>query len=154
MNHPPPSRRPPTNPPEEPLGHLAPPEKPTILLADDDDELRALVALMLRRNRYHVVEARNGSHLLQLIQAYFYSGQKLRTPELILSDVRMPGWSGLEVLDWLRSSDRLTPVILLTAFGSESVHRSAADLGATDVIDKPFDLRVLERRVREVVPLA
>jgi DNA-binding response OmpR family regulator len=45
-------------------------------------------------------------------------------------------------------------VILFTAFGSESVHRTAAELGATDILDKPFDLRALERRVREVVPLA
>lgn len=154
MNHPPSSRRPSASLPEEPLGAPALPERPTILLADDDDDLRTLVALMLRRNRYHVVEARNGEHLLQLIQAYFYSGQKLRAPELILSDVRMPGWSGLEVLDWLRSSDRLTPVILFTAFGSDSVHRTAAELGATDILDKPFDLRALERRVREVVPLS
>jgi CheY-like chemotaxis protein len=154
MNQPPSSRRTSALAPEEPLGAVAPPERPTILLADDDDDLRALVALMLRRNGYHVVEARNGEHLLQLIQAFFYSGQKLRAPELILSDVRMPGWSGLEVLDWLRGSDRLTPVILFTAFGSDSVHRAAVELGATDVLDKPFDLRALERRVREVVPHA
>ena len=154
MNHPPSSRRSLSLQPEEPLGAPTLPERPTILLADDDDDLRTLVALMLRRNRYHVVEARNGEHLLQLIQAYFYSGQKLRAPELILSDVRMPGWSGLEVLDWLRGSDHLTPVILFTAFGSDSVHRTAAALGATDILDKPFDLRALERRVREVVPLS
>lgn len=128
-------------------------DPPTILLAEDDGELRSILANMLRRRGYRVLEAVTGAHLLWLIQSCFYSGQGVRVPELILSDVRMPGLSGLEVLRWVRGSDRLTPVILLTAFGDPALHRRAQELGAACVLDKPFDLALLRSRVEELVPI-
>ncbi len=129
-------------------------DPPTIVLAEDDANFRNLLATTLRRMGYSVLEAKGGAQLMSLIQSYFYSGQSVRAPELILSDVRMPGFSGLEVLEWIRSADRLTPVLLITGFGDPALHRRAKELGASHVLDKPFDLSVLRKWVSDTVPLA
>jgi FixJ family two-component response regulator len=63
----------------------------------------------------------------------------------------MPGLTGLEVLAGLRKRDQSTPVILITAFGDEQTHAEAKRLGATAVIDKPFDTADLLTAVRRAL---
>ena len=70
---------------------------------------------------------------------------------LIVTDNRMPGCTGLELLTALRAAHWETPVILITAFGSAATHRHAAALGATAVLDKPFPLDQLRALVRDTV---
>jgi DNA-binding response OmpR family regulator len=72
--------------------------------------------------------------------------------DLVISDIRMPNITGLDVLRAKSYGGELPPVILITAFGDEWTHDKAKYLGAIDVIDKPFDIRAFIDRVREIVP--
>src|SRR5262245_46918642 len=117
-----------------------PPKAPRILVAEDDAEMRNLLAATLRRHGYEVVEARNGEQLLDLIGSELLHPHTNAPVDLVISDVRMPGWSGLDVLAGLRSADWATPFIVITAFGDFDTHAEARRLGALAVFDKPFDL--------------
>jgi CheY-like chemotaxis protein len=111
-----------------------------VLLAEDDEEMRSMLAEALRREGYAVVEARNGDELLARVRSSVLSTDDGAPVDLVVSDIRMPGCSGLEVLEKLRDEDWAVPVILITAFGDEETHRKARSLGATLVLDKPFDV--------------
>ena len=118
-----------------------------VLLAEDDDAMRTLLAEELRARGYHVMEAANASELQDwLEQAYFHDGAE-PPPDLIISDVRMPGGSGLDVLSWLRRFDWRTPVVLITAFGDVETHAEAHRLGAAAMLDKPFEVEDLLQAV-------
>ena len=106
-----------------------------VALAEDDDDLRSLLATMLRRAGYRVREFSSGSQLLRTLAPLATSGI-----DLVISDIRMPGASGLEVLARLQRSDQHLPVVLMTAFGDRSTHEKALELGAAALIDKPFEL--------------
>lgn len=111
-----------------------------VLLAEDDSEMRRLMVVILRRNNCEVTEAKTGSQLWDLIVRSALGTQTESQIDLIISDVRMPGMSGLEVLSSLRSQAGSTPMILITAFGDTDTHAEAHRLGALAVFNKPFDL--------------
>ncbi|MFO7813167.1 MAG: response regulator [Pelovirga sp.] len=106
---------------------------PRVLIAEDDRELRELLALVLENAGYQVSQCCNGEQLFARLtdQPSF---------DLVISDIRMPGLSGLEVLARRSRNMQLPPFICMTAFGDEQTHRQARHLGAAAVIDKPFDL--------------
>ena len=126
-----------------------------ILLAEDDTEMRCLLAWRLEADSYEVITAEDGLELhKQLAPALAGSRKQAGEPEfdLIISDIRMPGFSGLEVLASLRRQDRTTPVILITAFGDDETRDTALCLGASTVIDKPFDVDDLCAVARRIMP--
>lgn len=121
-----------------------------ILLAEDDLAMRQLLVTALRWEGYRVVSAKNGFELLDVLASALLRREAF---DLIVSDIRMPGPSGLEVLRGVRdASFRPPPVILITAFGSSDTHARAADLGAAAVLDKPFLLEELIRVVSRILP--
>jgi CheY-like chemotaxis protein len=126
-------------------------DPPLVLLAEDDDMFRQLLSGILRRDGYNVLEAKDGARLRRLVEELLQSGRDTR-PELIISDVRMPGPSGLAVLELLRAYDWYTPVILMTAFGGPEVEARARQLGAATVFSKPFALEDFRRRVQDILP--
>lgn len=114
---------------------------PIVLLAEDDDELRRLLARKLRRCGCDVIEARTGRQLVELaVEHTVEPVPDGRGAALVISDIRMPGPNGLEVLCLLRRAEVAVPIILMTAFGDAAVHAEAAELGATAILDKPVDL--------------
>lgn len=126
-----------------------------ILLAEDDTEMRSLLAWGLEEEGYQVVEAENGLELLQHLQPSLVNaaGASKEPPfDLILSDIRMPGLSGLEVLTAYRRRDKKTPFVLITAFGDIVTHGEARILGASAVMDKPFDIDDLRLLLRRILP--
>lgn len=118
-----------------------------VLVAEDDDDMRRLVVQALCDEGFNVLAARSGSELLEHIgnRMLAREGQPL---DLIVTDVRMGGVTGLEVLAGLREHDWSTPVILMTAFGDAELHAEAKRLGVVAVLDKPFDLDALRSLVR------
>ena len=119
-------------------------ERPVrVLVAEDQLEMRALMCEVLRREGYEVVEAASGTELIERLVAGLIAEEDARAPDLIVTDVRMPGCTGLEVLARLRRNDWSTPVILITAFGDLATHEEAQRLGASYVLDKPFELDAL-----------
>jgi DNA-binding response OmpR family regulator len=115
--------------------------KARVLLVEDDDEMRCLLRSILRADGYDVVEAATGREGVSYIyDAWGVGGRSARPLDLIVSDVRMPGWGGLDLLDVVRRAKMDTPVLLITAFGAPETHQEAARLGAGAVLDKPFAL--------------
>ena len=117
-----------------------------ILLAEDDLEVRRFLAQALRSDGFRITEAVSGTQLMDRLWERAASKAGF---DLIISDVRMPGFTGFEVLEMLReqpdpSDDfepqvREVPIILITAFGDPGLHAAATRLGAV-VLDKPFDI--------------
>jgi DNA-binding response OmpR family regulator len=119
---------------------------PRVLLAEDDAQMRLMLASALRRDGCEVIEVSDGWELLRyLTENRLESLPSLDTGasrriDLLISDIRMPGRSGLDILAGMRWADWPMPVILITAFGDSQTHAEARRLGAAAVFDKPFDL--------------
>jgi DNA-binding response OmpR family regulator len=125
-------------------------DTPHILLAEDDSEMRTTLASVLRASGYEVVECAHGLDLLKLFAASQLQVHA-SSYSLLISDIRMPGLSGLEVLEGFRGKRGFPPVILITAFGDEETHIRARESGAVAVLDKPFEVEDLLAIVHEVV---
>jgi two-component system response regulator (stage 0 sporulation protein F) len=129
-----------------------PPRRPRVLLAEDETEMRGLIARTLRKEQCEIVEARDGAQLIRLLITHLLAPPEGREPvDLIISDVRMPGANGLDVIAALRRQDAETPVILITAFGDADTHLEAYRLGAVMVMNKPFEMDDLRVVVRSLV---
>ena len=106
----------------------------TILVIEDDALVRKGLVQALRRNGYEVQEAESGTEGLKLAAA--------RQPDLVLSDINLPGMTGLEVLQELRARTETegVPVILMTGEPHKTDARSSMNLGADDYLQKPFSM--------------
>jgi DNA-binding response OmpR family regulator len=128
---------------------------PRVLLAEDDCDVRRLVATTLRLDGYSVIEARDGAELLEHVGSallFGTTGGDLDPVELVISDIRMPGYSGLDVLAGLRRAEVYVPVILVTAFGDAGSRREAERLGIDAFLQKPFEIEELLGVVRGLAP--
>lgn len=126
----------------------------SIVVADDDAEMRSLLADTLRSDGFAVSEAKDGQELLAMLVPSTDRAAKGGTssvPDLVVTDVQMPGATGLRVLSHVRRAHPTVPVILITAFGSAELHAQAKRLGAATVLDKPFDMSVLRALVRRLL---
>lgn len=123
---------------------------PRIVVAEDDSELRRLLGVKLRKSGYEVVEIGSGDRLAQ----YLLGEGGLGDVNLIISDIRMPGLSGIDLLAYLHTRGDFPPVVLITGFGDWRTHEEAERLGAAAVFDKPLDLDDLASWVKAAVPLA
>jgi len=124
---------------------------PHILLAEDNYEMRKLLAMSLHKNGYTVTEFADG---LSMMEHYFSvtSVQQEAAFDLVISDVRMPGLTGIEILKDMYDYIGSPPVILITAFGDEETHKQANLFGAVAIFDKPFDIDELIAKVQEIAP--
>lgn len=102
--------------------------------------MRQLLAFTLQRDGFDVTAARDGAELLDWIGDLRLDPGRRPTVDLIITDIRMPALSGLDVLAELRWDSCAIPVIVITAFGDEETHGKARRLGAVAVFDKPFEL--------------
>jgi CheY-like chemotaxis protein len=123
-----------------------------VLVAEDDGEMRSLLSSVLAKDGYEVIEACSGEELVDFFGLALLDKSLCGSVDIVVSDLRMPGYSGLEALAGLRAAGCSVPFILITAFGSEEIHRQARDLGATAVFDKPFDMEDLRTVVLNVAP--
>ncbi|AFM01215.1 MULTISPECIES: sporulation transcription factor Spo0A [Desulfitobacterium] len=122
-----------------------------VLLADDNREfVEVLKEYIIRQQDMQLVGiAYHGNEALDLI----YREQ----PDLVVLDIIMPHLDGLGVLEKLQGDIKKPRVVILTAFGQESMTQRAVQLGADYFILKPFDLEILGKRIRQlqgVIPLA
>lgn len=114
-----------------------------ILLIEDDPSIIRGLTMNLKFEGYAVEVAHDGERGLELAQ----QGQ----PALILLDIMLPNMNGYEVLRKLRGRGVLTPVIMLTAKGTELDKILGLDLGADDYVTKPFGLKELLARIKAVL---
>lgn len=127
-------------------GYLLDGPRRRVLLAEDDHEMRRLLVQTLLRDGYGVLAVEDGAALLDALRAELDDPDPIEPFDLVITDVRMPGWSGLDAVEVLRATRCLTPVLVVTAFGDPEVHRRAHDLEAS-ILDKPFEMHELSRAV-------
>ncbi|MEN8144127.1 MAG: sigma-54 dependent transcriptional regulator [Gemmatimonadota bacterium] len=105
-------------------------DKPSVLVVDDERSLVETLTVLLEEEGFEVDSALTGEDGLKRF--------KQRSPDLVLSDVRMPKMSGIEVLENIRETSPDTPVVLMTAQASLQSAIQAVNLGATHYVQKPF----------------
>ncbi|NMC20592.1 MAG: sigma-54-dependent Fis family transcriptional regulator [Thermogutta sp.] len=115
----------------------------TVLVVDDHAAARASVADVLRRCGYVVRECSSGAEALQAVERSDF--------DCIITDMKMPGMSGLELIGHLERRRLRARVIMVTAYASVSSAVAAMRMGAFDYIEKPFDLEQLEKLTAEAV---
>ena len=113
-----------------------------ILIVDDDRKLVDLIRLYLEKDGYRALVAYDGRQALELART--------KAPDLIVLDLMLPEFSGLDVCRALRSESKV-PIIMLTARTSEEDKLVGLDLGADDYVTKPFSPRELMARIRAVL---
>ncbi len=123
----------------------------TIYLAEDDEDMRSLIALALTADGYDVTQAKDGSELLELLATA--ATTPMRRPDVIVSDVLMPGYSGMGVLAALHRCEWKVPVILITARQDDAIVHEAIRLGASAVVRKPFDIDDLRIAILSVAAI-
>jgi two-component system NtrC family sensor kinase len=106
-----------------------------IVLIDDEEDIRDILSLALKDPRYHVSMAEDGESGLKLCEK--------KSPQIVITDIRMPGMDGLQVLEALKEKSPETEVIVATAYGEIDVAIRALQLDASDFITKPINTRAL-----------
>lgn len=117
----------------------------SLLLVEDDASLAAITRRFLLQAGYKVTLAVSGEEALSLIQK--------QKPDLVVSDVQLPGISGLKLCEWLKENKATAslPIILVTVLGKTQEKIQGLRLGADDYLTKPFDAQELLARVEAVL---
>lgn len=110
--------------------------KEKILVIDDDESIRQTLTNFLKRLNYSVITAENGNAGFEMLKKY--------SPDLIISDIRMPGLSGLELLKKIKEVDINSKVILITAHDDIQTTIESIQNGAYDYFEKPLDVEKLK----------
>jgi CheY-like chemotaxis protein len=117
-----------------------------VLVAEDDREMRRLVVEALRKDGHDVTEAADGGRLLVRLAEVFDRDPAMAAVDIIVSDVRMPICSGLDLIERMFEARWRIPCILMTAFGDDDIRRRAGAVGAL-LLDKPLSLEELREAV-------
>ena len=104
---------------------------PTVLVADDDDFVRDVLARHLARDGFRVELAPDGGQALDAIE-------RAAALDLVLTDLRRPGASGLDVLRAAKKKWPAVPVIVMSAHADAATAREVMDAGALEFLEKPF----------------
>ena len=118
-------------------------DKKQILLIDDDEEMRSLLADFLTEEGYDADAVEKGFYALKKILVKRF--------DLIITDIRMPTFSGLDILPELKRRQPDTPVIVITAFGGEAVYLKVLSRGADAYLEKPIQLHELKTLIQEMI---
>ncbi len=119
-----------------------------ILIVDDSEMNRELLSAMLE-DEFDILEAENGAQCLDMLDQY---GTGI---SLVLLDIVMPGMDGFEVLSVMNRKHLIDdiPVIMISSEDSQNIIRRAYELGVSDYINRPFDARIVYRRVSNTIRL-
>ena len=123
----------------------------TILLVEHDETIRRMFVAALRRDGHHVVEVANGDDAFDWLGPGVVDGELERIPDLVVSAVHVPFFSGLEILERLRSCARPIPVVLITSRPDAETRVEASRLGAACLLERPFEPGELRAAVRRAL---
>src|ERR671916_1607285 len=116
-----------------------------ILIADDHDSLRRGLAQALAEAGHEIEEAPNGNAAIEKLHEGFF--------DVVVSDLKMGGSTGLDVLKTAKTLHPTTAVILMTAFGSVSTAVEAMKAGAFDYVQKPFEIEEMEVKIAKALEI-
>ena len=114
-----------------------------ILVVDDEEGARELFNTILTDEGYEVTLANNGQDALSRMKNGAY--------DLVVTDIKMPGMDGLQLLQELRKTGSQADVIMVTAYGEVESYLKAMSLGAAEYINKPIRIKELKRIVHKVL---
>src|SRR5712672_172071 len=116
-----------------------------ILVADDHDALRRGLVRGLTDAGHEVQEASNGNAAIERLHDSYF--------DVVLSDLKMGGSDGMDVLRTTRAMHPTTAVILMTAFGPANTAVEAMKIGAFDYVQKPFEIEEMELKIEKAIEL-
>lgn len=122
-----------------------------ILVVDDEKDIQPLFTQRFRK------EIRSGDLNFEFAfsgeEALTYLNNNLHEAVLILSDINMPGMSGLDLLDRIKRDYKVPPpfVMMITAYGDKENHQQAMELGADDFLTKPVDFKELKEKIKTLI---
>ena len=117
-------------------------DKKTLLIVDDDIAHRTMLRILLDW-QYKIIEADDGSAAIEMASNKDF--------DLILMDIRMPGISGIEALDQIRSLRPDVPILMMTAYFSDEIADQAKERGAFGCLGKPFDFEELKSAMEQAI---
>lgn len=125
-------------------------EKFQTVLVVDDEEVNRIIIKKILGDRYNVYEAANGREAMDILKSHF------KEIKLVITDICMPEMDGLEMLERMGGVTFLKnmPVLVVTAYGEKENERKALELGALDVIDKPFDSVIFRKRIENLLKIS
>ena len=115
----------------------------TILVVDDERSMREMLAIALRHDGYHIITAGGGQEAVRIL--------KQQSVDLLISDIRMPDMTGVDVLRQAKEIDQDIIGIMMTGFASEESAVEALNLGAHDYLEKPFNVDLAKVKVRKAI---
>jgi DNA-binding response OmpR family regulator len=116
-----------------------------ILVVEDDEEMRSLLKDFLEEEGFETDSASNGSDAFRKL---------FKEPfDLVITDIRMPGLTGLDILPRIRKLQPEALVIVITAFGNDEVYRRSFEKGAAGYFGKPIRINKLRTLIREMVSI-
>jgi len=124
--------------------HMVARETPQILIVEDDEAMREFLCQAISRSGYYVEAVPDGTEALRRIEESYF--------DLLLTDIRMPGLDGLELVRLARRRYPNLGVLLVTAYVQDALGASDFDGAAVGVLSKPFNLSELIDRVETCLP--
>ncbi len=118
-------------------------EKPSILLVDDEEDILSVLKFVLEKEGYQVVTAPSGEEALKLMDKNYF--------DIVLSDLRMPGIDGIQLLERVKELSPSTDVVIMTAYASIDSAVTAIKKGASDYIVKPFINEDVKMRLKRIL---
>jgi len=118
-------------------------DKKRILVIEDDQEMRSLLKDFFEEEGFEIDSVSNGSEAFRILVRELF--------DLVITDIRMPGLTGLDILPGIKKLQPEAPIIVITAFGSEEVHRRAIERGATAYLEKPLHFHELKTMIHEIM---
>lgn len=114
-----------------------------ILIVDDEDNVSSLLCKILKKEKYNVFSACDGIEAIDILEE--------QNIDIVITDIRMPRLSGIELLKRIKEIDSSIQVIMITAFGELQTAIEALRIGAKDYITKPFDIEDVKKSVKQIV---
>src|SRR5512137_1742909 len=115
----------------------------SVLIVDDEPSVRQTLSEWMRKKNFQVFEAEGGRQAMEMIQR--------DDPDIVISDVVMPGMDGIQLLKEAKAVKADTPFLMISGYPSHSIASSVMKNGASDYLPKPFTPEVLTRRVSRTI---
>jgi CheY-like chemotaxis protein len=114
-----------------------------VLLAEDDHDVREALVAVLESEGCEVHATKSGSELLERLGGWLLEEDPKPPADIIITDVRMPGFNGLSIVDGLRAYGWPLPVIIISAFADDEMRTKVAGIRAAALMEKPLDMEQL-----------
>ncbi len=145
-----PTRNSSSRPADRPSPREAPGEAPEILVADDNQSTKWALEQLFEQAGYRVVAVTDGSEMLNRLEPVIVGEPESRPPDLIVTDVRMPGIDVFNIAEQLREIGHETPIIFVTGYGTDRIRHRVHRLGGAMYFEKPVDIELLEETVAKL----